>query len=30
LCEDYIDFCVKTMYCCVKNIQIFVDLCLAV
>jgi hypothetical protein len=30
LCEDYTDFCVKTMYCCVKTIQIFIDLCLVV
>jgi hypothetical protein len=21
LCQDYVDFCVKTMYCCVKTIN---------
>jgi hypothetical protein len=30
LYEDYADFCVKTMYYCVKTIQIFIDLCLVV
>jgi hypothetical protein len=30
LCEDYTDFCVKTMYCCMKTIWIFINLCLLV
>jgi hypothetical protein len=30
LCEDYTDFCVRTIYYFVKTIRSFVDLCLVV